>query len=212
MNKRPARNLRFETMNVTKDLLSERDILEQVRGPKEGYTLKRISEISASDVAELSGLAIKLKKVGRFTAKILLESPLYSDVEITGAQFEVRQKIQPKKLAFDRIVTYKAFITPQYIIPRIKDLSGAPVTGGYSLKRIANIGALSGASDMAEISGIAIKIKEQEGVFAANLILQHPLYLDFTITGAEFEKEKAFIFNEREKAIVGVTPKYEAYF
>ena len=104
ITKLPSKKLRFVTLNVTKDLLSKEDILKQVRGPKEGYTLRRISEISGSDVAEISGLAIKFKKVGSFTARIVLEHLIYSDVEITGAQFVAKQKIPGKKLAFNKIV------------------------------------------------------------------------------------------------------------
>ena len=120
--------------------------------------------------------------------------------------------VSSKELYFDGLFTYKKVIPPGDILAQVRELSGAFLGEGYSLKRISNIKALSGGSDIAEVSGISIKIKKQAGIFTADLVLQHPLYLDMTITGALFQREEAFIFDDKEKAIIGVTPKYANIF
>ena len=126
-----------------------------------------------------------------------------------------RNKMDPipsKRLAFKALNTYKALLTEEDILAQITELSGSAIGAGYGLKRITNIQALSGGSDIAEVSGIAIKIKKQAGIFTADFVLSHPLYLDIALTGARFEKEKAFIFDRANKAITGVTPKYRPLF
>ena len=220
ITKKPSKKLRFDPLTHSgDDFISKETILKQVRGTKAGYTLKAISGISDSDVAELSGTGLKIKKAGRFTATIVLEHSEYSDAVLTGAQFTITKKQFNKKLVFKKLVTYEAFLTSRHLLPQLRALSGAELSGtelsvsGFSIKRLSNIQALSGASDIAALSGdVSIKIKRQAGIFTTDFVLSHPFYLDIALTGARFEKEKAFIFNEREKAIIGVTPQYRAYF
>ena len=83
---------------------------------------------------------------------------------------------------------------------------------GVAIKRITNLQAVSGGPNLAEISGLSIKIKKREGAFTADVVLEHPLYLDITITGASFTKEKAFVFDKNNKAITGIMLQYRKHF
>ena len=127
-----------------------------------------------------------------------------------------RNKMDPmptRQLSFSNLVTYKALITKEDILAQITELSGVSLAEEYSLKSISNIRIISGGSDLAEeLTGLSIKIKGRTGVFTADLVLQHPLYLDMTLTRARFEKQNAFIFDSANKAIVGVTTAYQRIF
>ena len=199
-----------------KKLITSAEIEAQIQGlAVSGYSLKSISEISGiseitgSDIVELTGTpktSLYIKKPGRFTATLTLGKASKADRNLTGATFIIT-KAPAKKLSFKKITTYKTLVTQKEILAA---LTGAPLENGYTLK-ISNIQDISGAN-LAELSGLSIKIKKQEGVFTADLLLQHPSYLDTTLTGARFEKEKAFVFDKSKKAIIGVTPKYKKIF
>ena len=127
-----------------------------------------------------------------------------------------RDKIEPmsaKKLAFKRLITYKPLVNKEDILAQVTELSGGTLEKGYAIKSISNIRAISGGSGLVEaLSGLSIKIKKREGVFTADLVLDTPGYLDATLTGAIFEKEKAFIFDKNTGTISGVTARYKTYF
>lgn len=61
---------------------------------KIGYTVKAINNISESTVAAVSGtkpnFKIDFKKVGTFTADMVLEHPTKADITINNAAFEIK--------------------------------------------------------------------------------------------------------------------------
>ena len=69
---------------------SSNEILGNVLGTKSGYSVKQIGNISASDVAAVSGKRINFKdKAGNFTADLVLGHLTKSDLVLSGATFEI---------------------------------------------------------------------------------------------------------------------------
>ena len=185
IQKLSAQKLGFNALTASKEYLTQADILQEVTGTKAGYTLKTISAISGAAMAELSGIGLKIKKAGSFTATLTLEHPLYADATLTGAAFTIT-KLTAKKLTFDKLtLTYQKVISERAILQQVK---GAKK--GYTLKNISEIsGAELTGTDIAEFTGTpkaALHIKKT-GSFTAKLTLEHPIYADAEITGAQFE-------------------------
>ena len=64
------------------------EILGNVLGTKAGYRVKQIGNISASDVAAVSGKRINFKdKAGNFTADLVLGHLTRSDLVLSGGDF-----------------------------------------------------------------------------------------------------------------------------
>ena len=85
-----AKSIRFDKLTLPYEKTISKARLEQnLKGEKDGYTLKSISTISDSNVAELSGTDLHIKKLGRFTATLTLTHALYADATLTGAEFEI---------------------------------------------------------------------------------------------------------------------------
>ena len=94
---------------------------------------------------------------------------------------------------------YKNVITKEDIY---KQVTGPKA--GYTIRAITGLKEVSG-TNLIELSGTSIKIKKNTGIFTANIVLQHPNYLDTTITGATFErKEHIFVFDEKTGTITGI--------
>ena len=198
IQKLSAQKLRFDALITYKKYLTQSDILEEVSGAKAGYTLKSISAINDSNVAELSGTGLKIKKAGRFTATLTLTHSLYADVTLTGAAFTIT-KLPAKKLTFDKLtITYKKVINEQAILQQVKGTKN-----GYTLKNISEISGISEltGANIVEFTGTpkAVLHIKKAGRFTATLTLAHALYADVTLTGAEFTIEKikapTFAFN-----------------
>ena len=64
ITKLPAKtDLRFTKLTIPyRSTVTAQDILAQVTGTKGGYTLKNIVFVSTTDVAELTGLSLSIKK------------------------------------------------------------------------------------------------------------------------------------------------------
>ena len=217
ITKGTPKKLTFDTLEIGhKRITSKERILTNVEGEKNGYTFESISDIISSDMAALTGAGLYAQKIGRFTAKIVLKHPLYSNVTITGAQFEIVNKLSAKKLSFRRLTTYKELITQKEILAQIIELTGltgAPLEKGYTLKKITNIKEISGTGLVA-LSGLSIKVKKATAIFTADLILQHPNYLDSIITGAHFKREYmlfTFVKKSTSIAIKGIKDEYKDY-
>ena len=195
-----AKNIRFDKLTLPYQKTINKARLEQnLKGEKDGYTLKSISTISDPNVAELSGTGFHIKKLGRFTATLTLTHTLYADATLTGSEFEII-KGTSKTLGFDKLdFLYKSVITKEDIH---KQVTGPKA--GYTIRAITGLKEVSGKNLM-ELSGTSIKIKKNTGIFTANIVLQHPNYLDATITGATFErKEHIFVFDEKTGTITGI--------
>ena len=204
--------VRFKEWTVAyKKIITSAEIMNQVQGFIAGYNLKSISKLSGADIAELTGTpktSLYIKKAGRFTATLTLEKAGEADLTIDLAEFEIT-KAPAKTLTFKRLVISKNLITEADIVRRIPEADKK----GYTLKAITGLQEVTGGPGLAELSGLSIKIKKTAGIFTANIVLQHPIYLDVTLTGATFEKkEQIFIFDEKTQTITGVTLKYRDIF
>ena len=176
-----------------------------------GYTLKSISAIQPTEMATLTGTpktSLQIHRLGRFTADLIMQKQGTPDIALSDAAFEITRRTLKQQLAFQKRTTYKNLITKEEILAA---LTGGTLKKGYTLKKITNLKAVSGGPNLAELSGLAIHIKKQAGIFTADLVLGHPKYLDTPLTGATFEKEKAFVFDKSTKTITGITTKYKAY-
>ena len=149
---------------------------------KSGYTLKEIKNLSnAICVINSDKKSLKFnKKIGRFTATLILEHPLKEDVTIQNAAFEITEGDAPV-LTFPKLS--KPFVSGgSFTSVAIEGNVLGPGTG-YSLKEIQNIVP----SDLAVVSGSALNFNNKIGSFSATVILENPLKRDVRIPNAEFE-------------------------
>ena len=195
----------FTKLVTTNRFITSVDILGQINN-SDGYTLKELTGLSDLSGAELSGIGIRILRSGSYTVDVVLSKDYHTDVEITGCEFDIIKK-SPPKLDFE-FVTYKNKFKKSTLL---KEVSGIDLRG-YLIKSINNLNPVSGGPNIAEISGSNLKIYKQECEFTVDLVLSHDEYLDTTITGVTFIKEKAFIFNKLTGTISGVTSKYKDYF
>ena len=194
-----------------KKAISKAEIEKQVKGLA-GYTLKSIATISDSAIAALTGsaqTALYIKKIGLFTATLTLEKRGEADLVLRGAAFQIT-KAPAQKLIFKKlVVSGRLLITKADILKRIPEKDRA----GYTLKALTGLREISGGPGIADIYGLSIRIKKPVGIFTADLVLQHPNYLDTTITGATFEKkDQVYVFDEKTGTISGVMASYKTYF
>ena len=77
---------KFEKYNNDK-IITAKQILANVGGAKAGYNIKSINDISDANIAEVKGTEINLKKLGTFTAEIVLESDNYEDATLKNCSF-----------------------------------------------------------------------------------------------------------------------------
>ncbi len=174
--------------------VTSQQILNNIYGDKEGYTLKGII-IDRYDLARVNGVKphfnIQLIKSGSFTAVLKLEHPDYADVVIPNAQIE--WKYPNSTLSFKKMIrNYKSDeITYNEILANVQGDKD-----GYRIKSIR-----IWDDDIAEVKGswgyLSIKLKKQ-GTFRANIVLSRYKYHmsrykydndinDITIKNAEFE-------------------------
>ena len=194
ITKESAKVLRFDRLRTAyKSSLNKAEILGQLQGEKLGYTLKSIT-VSNTSFAQAAGAApnisITLRRVGTFTATIVLEHPRYGDVTITSAAFEITKE-SAKVLRFDRLRTaYKSSLSKAEILGQVQ---GEKL--GYTLKSIT-VSDTSFAQAAGAAPNISITLR-RVGTFTAMIILEHPRYEDVTIPGAAFEitKESAKVLS-----------------
>ena len=207
-----AEGLTFGTLNLAdKQTVTTQQIINQIpEKAKTGYTLKSISDLSDLSIAETlkggSGWFIRIKKKGRFTAKLVLEKLGHFDVEIAGATFEGKAP----RLTFGtfRLANVDE-ITAQQIVRQIPEKAKI----GYTLKRISDIKDLSGAG-IATLTGApptSLHIKKN-GRFSATLVLEKSGHFEVEITGAVFEVLKSiFVFHKATQTITGIKADQQAY-
>ena len=185
ITKRQKINLGFtKWVGNYKKHLTESDILAQVTGAKNGYTIRSIVFSRATDIAELSGaVSLHVKKAGTFTVNLILKHLIYADVALTGAEFEVN-KLPRKNLRFPKwTLPYKSSITSLEIMRRITGPKD-----GYTIRNMA----FTVNTDVAELTGIgnlSLRIKKG-GTFNMNITLTHDFYQQVIIPAAEFEISK----------------------
>ena len=179
--------LTFDKLSTAKSTLSKDDILKQVKGNKDGFTIKSIAiGDSYQSFAEVQGtapnLSLTLKKAGDFTATIVLEKADYNNVTLNASFSGV-----PETLTFNELTTSKATLNKQDLFNQIPEAAKA----SYALKSIV-IG--SAYQTLVEVQGTApnlsLKLKKT-GRFKADITLNRTDYLDVTITGASFNYTSA---------------------
>ena len=175
-------SLTFDKLTTAKSTISKDDILKQVKGKKEGFTLKSIAiGDSYKPFAEVQGtapnLSLRLKKAGDFTAKIILQKVNHKDVTLDASFSGV-----PETLTFTELTTYKTTLNKDDIFKQIPE----PAKTNYTLKSIV-IG--KAYQTFAEVKGTAPNITltlKKLGRFKADITLSKTDYLDAVITGADF--------------------------
>ena len=180
VNKLAKKNLRFPKLTLAyRNNITEQDLLRQVTGLKDGYTVKGIRFVSSTDVAELTGAAknaLYVKKAGSFAATLTLEHPIFGDETIIGAEFEIRNPFRRLRTPF------KQRITAAEINAQLQELTG------YTLKSITGIEPVNAAA-LTGATKTDLQLKTV-GTFRATLTVQKPSNIDIVIGGAEFEITK----------------------
>ena len=176
---------------------------------KAGYTLKSIAiGDSYKSFAEVKGTApnfsLTLKKVGTFTATIVLEHSYYKDATISSAAFEIT-KAPAKTLTFRKLLTDRGTVTRDEILRQIRGEKT-----NYTLKSISSITPAGTATVRGTAPDLSLQLATRTSfTFTATIVLEHPLYEDARIPNAAFEKgENKYVFHSHNKTIVGIRPKF----
>ncbi len=166
--------------NSTNNKITSDDILKNVTGDKDGYTLKEIRNISETNLAKIQGKEIVLQKVGKFTATLVFEHSSLKDITINGAKFEWNYA---SSFTFNKLT--KNIKTPRITTAEILgSVIGHKV--GYTLKNIMNISDNDLASVLGSKPNFEINLKKV-GSFTVTIVLEHSKYGEATIRLAQFE-------------------------
>ena len=163
------------------------EILGNIAGTKDGYTVKEIRSLDPVGIARTATdkKSLKFIKAGNFTATLVLNHPTKLDVEISGAKFEINKIAYTGVISFVRLI--QGFttggnntITGVQLMKQILE----SVSAGFTLKSIT-----PSDDSFATVSGtkpnLTLTLKKM-GNFTAKLVLEHPTYADVTINNAEF--------------------------
>ncbi len=166
--------------NSTNNKITSDDILKNVTGDKDGYTLKEIRNISETNLAKIQGKEIVLQKVGNFTATLVFEHSSLKDITINGAKFEWNYA---SSFTFNKLT--KNIKTP---IITTAEILGSVIGHkvGYTLKNIMNISDNDLASVLGSKPNFEINLKKV-GSFTVTIVLEHSKYGEATIRLAQFE-------------------------
>ncbi len=166
--------------NSTNNKITSDDILKNVTGDKDGYTLKEIRNISETNLAKIQGKEIVLQKVGKFTATLVFEHSSFKDITINGAKFEWNYS---PSFTFNKLT--KNIKTPRITTAEILgSVVGNKV--GYTLKNVTNISDNDLASVLGSKPNFEINLKKV-GSFTVTIVLEHSKYGEATIRLAQFE-------------------------
>ena len=189
----PTQEVTFTFKNITIDAskkgktITAKQVLAQIpEASEKNYTLKSIST-SDESIAEVSGtkpnFQITLKKVGKFTATIVLEKTGAKDITLNNCTFEITQSVLDS-FTFKTLevnINDTKTISADDILKQITDAQ----TKGYTLKSITisdeNIAEASGTKPNLQIT------LKKKGNFTATLVLEHKNHFDITLTNCAFE-------------------------
>ena len=178
------------------------EILGNIEGDKDGYTLKEITDIAPKGVAKLSGTAPDFKllfqNVGVFSAILVLQHPTKKDATVRGF-FAITRGIA-EKLTFvlkTNVMKAGGSFTEQDIFNNVKGLKK-----GYTLHMVKDISDTNIAQIKSDKKSIAMK---KVGTFTATLVFWHPHKAAVTI------KKAAFKITNVKAAVLGFK-KYTATF
>ena len=180
----------FKTVFANNKIISETDILGNISGDISGYAIKNISGLrvlTGGDVAEIENKTLKIKKLGKFQVKIILEKENYEDVFLGNCEFEILGAAPI--LSFEKLEKRYGNIpiSENEIFGKIRGLGGLD----YKIKRIFNLQDLSGVG-MAEVRGKTLKMNKI-GKFKVDISLELAGYENAEITGCEFEITKRLL-------------------
>ena len=170
--------LTFPKLSVGyKSFLSAAEIYGNIRGNTTGYTLSRATLGSGADdyVATTPG-GLNVKKVGAFTATLVLTNPNYFEVTLADVQFEINKNEAPK-LSFTKLVTDKVTVTHTDLLNQIQGNKT-----GYTLKTVSfddtSYGVVTGSKP-----NFTLNLKKA-GDFDLNLLLEHDTRKDVPLSAA----------------------------
>ena len=172
-------------MTTSKKTITQAEINTQIKGSKNGYTIKNIV-VANSNFATVTGtapnLSLTLKKTGTFSVTITLGKANYSDVTL-NASIEGRAE----NLTIDKLTTgYRATLNSTVILAQLR----GPQKANYTIKSISNISDDSVAEVQGTGSTSRIRIK-RSGSFTATIVLERNGYFDVTIPAASFTIQRA---------------------
>ena len=188
--------LTFDRITTAKKNLTKEDILTNIKGNKNGFTIKSITIDDAyKPFAQVKGttpnFSITLKKAGDFSATIILQKTNYSEVTLKASFSGV-----PQKLTFKKLITYKKTINKDELLAQIPEKEKT----GYTLKSI-----VLKNDTFAQVKGtapdMALALKKNLGTFTADITLSKTGFLDVTIQNA--------VFNHISEDLA--LPKFETY-
>ena len=192
-----ADGLSFATLKTPFDpkgkVITSADILKQIpTATAKGYTIKSISNISDAAVASVSSSGassqIDIKKMGTFTATIVLEKSGASDETITGARFEIGKALAPTDLVFYKLVRNYTAHQKSFTFDAATLLKQIPnaASAGYKIKELTGISDAS----LAVVSGTKPNFQIRTlkwGKFTARMVLESERFEDLVIPVAGFE-------------------------
>ncbi len=175
--------------------LNATEILNHVKGTKDGYTLKDITNLNPNDIVTVNGSAPNLRlafnRVGVFTASLHLKHNATSDLDVTlsNAAFEITKGDAPSDLSWRK--QSKVYASGGEISngELLEGLNGTKT--GYTLKTVT-ISDAGGTGARVSGSGTAAKIGSytQAGNLTLTLVFEHATKADKTISNAVFEITK----------------------
>ena len=177
-------NLTFPKFTIGyKSTLTKAEILAKVTGNSTGYSIQTITLGGGADAyATATATGLDIKKVGAFTATLVLTNPNYFEMSIANAQFQIDKNPAVKDLSFttlQKAYTGGGSFTANEIWGQINGTKT-----GYTLKAIENLSPSGIARIAADKKSLQFT---KVGNFTATLTLQHPTKVDARIANAKFE-------------------------
>ena len=200
--KSESENLSFSELSeafVEEGSFTASEILANVSGNKEGYSVKEIKNISDTAVARLGKdqTSINFVRSGALTASLIFEHHSKADAVIDDAKFKI---LGEREFSFNLL--RKSFVKGGSFTETEIFANVSGNKEGYHLKEIQDISDTSVAQlaiDTKSINFVRI------GSFSATLVLEHELKTDVTIKHAKFRIVDA---NQQKPLTYPTTSKY----
>ncbi len=176
--------------------LNATEILKHVKGKKDGYTLKEITDLFPNDIVRVNGTApnlrLEFEQVGVFRALLRLKHNATSDLDVTisNAAFEITKGDAPSDLRWNKQSKTYHFGGEISNAEILAGLNGTKK--GYRVKTVT---ITNSGGTRASVSGMGTSAKivgyTNLGTLTLSIVFEHDTKEDKTITGAEFEITKA---------------------
>ncbi len=176
--------------------LNATEILNHVKGAKDGYTLKEITNLNPNDIVRVNGTAPNLRlefnQVGVFTASLHLKHNATSDLDVTlsNAAFEITKGVAPSDLSWRKQIKVYASGGEISNVELLGGVSGPKE--GYRVKLVQITSDSGGSGARVSGSGTAAKIVGygKATILTLTLVLQHATKAEKTLSNAVFEIRK----------------------